>query len=250
MTQELLPQLVVTEHPFLSLTACASLLTILDRHPQLALDRNPKLPGTFVTYGRATYLDVCLPRAEPERDYYGLVAATNRGLVAMFGPLYDELRLFVERLLAEPVGYEPDLLALPGVHIFRGAGIRSAAEAGAHFDVQYQKLRLPAPPDPELPPLSITVPLRMPAHGTGIQVYDVTYSDYERAYRMGRISSLDELVRRKSSAYYPYAVGRLVLHRGLVVHCISSPGPVAPDDERITLQCHGIRCQGKWVLYW
>lgn len=242
--------LVVTEHPFLDQRACDSLLELLDAHRELALDRNPARPGTFVTYGRAAYLDVCLPRADAERDYFNAVGESNRALKAILGDFYEELRLTMESVLGEPVIYEPEVLALPGIHIFRGIGIRSAAEAGAHFDVQYQSLRLTSPPDPDAPPLSFTIPLRNPTHGTGLQVYDVTYGDYERAYRMGRINTLEQLVRRKTSAYYPYQVGKLILHRGLVVHGLTSPGPISPDDERITAQGHGIRCKGVWTLYW
>src|SRR5436309_1367604 len=139
--------LIVTVHPFLDQDACDSLLAVLDEHRELALDRNPAKPETFVTYGRAAYLDVCLPRADPERDYFRSVSATNRSLQAILGDFYEELRSMIEHLLREPVVYEPELLALPGIHIFRGSGIRSAGEAGVHFDVQYQSLRLPTTPD-------------------------------------------------------------------------------------------------------
>jgi hypothetical protein len=96
----------------------------------------------------------------------------------------------------------------------------------------------------------VTLPLRNPAHGTGLQVYNVTFPDYERAYRMGRINSLEELVERKTSAYHPYRPGFLQLHHRLVVHSLTSPGPIEPDDVRITLQGHGLRCDGRWILYW
>src|SRR5450755_2024524 len=134
---------VITEHPFLDETCCGSLVERLDAHREVALDRNPQKPGSFVTYGRAAYLDVCLERADPERDYFGVVAESNRALQSVLAGFYDDLRTELQRLLGEPVAYEPEFLALPGVHIFRGLGIRSASEAGAHFDVQYQKLRFP-----------------------------------------------------------------------------------------------------------
>ncbi len=241
---------LVSEHEFLAPHACEALIAALARHPELAQDRNPSFPGSFVTYGRAAYLDFCLPRADPQRDYVDAVGHSNRGLASVLGDFLDRLRAKIEELLGEPVAYAPETLALPGVHVFRGFGIRSAGDAGYHFDVQYQRLPLPAPIDPDTPPISVTVPLRNPAHGTGLRVYNVTYDDYLRAYHQGRIAGLDDLVRRKTSAYYPYRVGTLIVHRGLVVHCLTSPGPILATDERITVQCHGIRCGGVWILYW
>jgi hypothetical protein len=101
--------------------------------------------------------------------------------------------------------YRPKHYALPGIHLFRGSGIKGAGEAGTHFDVQYQKMNFSPPPDAGAPPLSITVPLRLPANGTGLRVHDVSYADYERAYRMGRINSVEQLVQRRTSAYYAYS---------------------------------------------
>jgi len=241
---------VVTEHPFLNEISCHEMIALLEEHRELALDRNPANPGAFVTYGRAAYLDLCLPRANPEQDYFGALPASNDALLAILSDFYKQLLSKVEALLGEPTAYDPQSFALPGIHIFRGNGIRSASEAGSHFDVQYQKLRLKSPIDQAAPPISITIPLKNPHYGTGLQVYDVTYEDYARAYEMGRITTLDQLVRRKTSAYYPYHIGELILHRGLVVHCITSPGPILPSDERITIQGHGIRCNGTWILYW
>jgi hypothetical protein len=241
---------IISEHDFLEPAECDALIAILERNRHLGLDRNPAMPGTFVTFGRAAYLDVCRTGVDPSTDYFGAIAQSNRSLREILGSFYERLRAMLQSLFGEPVTYEPERLALPGVHVFRGQGIRSAGEAGSHFDVQYQKLPMPGPLDPQAPPISVTIPLRNPVNGTGLQVYDVTYSDYERAYRLGRISKLEELVKRRTSAYYPYTVGRAVLHRGLVVHQLTSPGPIADDDERITLQGHGVRCGGRWILYW
>src|SRR5258706_9821077 len=125
---------IVTHHPFLDEEACNSLLATLDQHRELALDRNPAKTGTFVTYGRAAYLDVCRPHVDPERDYYGCISLSNHSLQAILGDFYEQLRLMLEGLIGESMVYKPELLALPGIHIFRGSGIRGAGEAGGHFD--------------------------------------------------------------------------------------------------------------------
>jgi hypothetical protein len=242
--------MTITVHPFFEPAECAQLLGELDQHADLAIDRNPAIPGTFVTYGRAAYLDYCLPRADPKRDYCDAVPSVNAGLLNAFGSMYDTLRAGLSRVLDAPTQYCPARLAVPGIHIFRGRGIRSAGEAGSHFDVQYQKLPLPASIDPGTAPITFTIALRTPKCGTGLRVHNVTYDDYERAYRSGRINELSELVARRTSAYMPYEIGMLVLHHQLIVHTLSSPGPIRADDERITLQGHGLRCDGRWILYW
>ena len=219
----------ISEYPFLDEAMCRAVVTELEEHTELALDRSPTRPGTYITYGRAAYLDVCMSRAKPERDYYGALAVSNRGLQSILGGFLEKFRAKIELILDQPVIYEPDFLALPGVHIFRREGIRRAGEAGVHFDLQYQKLALPRPPDEDVKPISVTLPLRNPLHGTGLQVHNVSYEDYERAYKMGRITSLDQLVQRRTSAYYPYSIGTLFLHRGLVLHCLATPGPMAPS---------------------
>lgn len=244
------PRAHITEHPFLDVAACEALVEVLNRNSHLAVDRGPVSPGRFVTYGRAAYLDVCLTGADPERNYYRIVSSSNLILRSILGTVLDDLRTAIGDVVGGPTVYLQDQLALPGIHIFRSHGIRSAGEAGAHFDVQYQKLALPQPPDRDVHPISFTVLLRAPACGTGLQVHNVSYEDYERAYLMGRIVSLEQLIARRTSAYYPYTVGTLVVHHGLLVHCIATPGPVALTDERITLQGHGIRCGGAWILYW
>jgi hypothetical protein len=242
--------MTIEQHGFLSSEDCADLVRSLDEHRDLATDRRPDRPNKFVTYGRAAYLDVCMDTSDPERDYYAQLPETNRGLQGAFAPLYESLASKVAELVGGPVQYAPDALALPGFHVFRSDAIRSAAEGGAHFDVQYELLRFPVPADRGSPVISITVPIVMPAKGTGLQVYDVTHEDYVRAYRLGRIESLPELQARKTSAYYPYELGSLVLHRGLILHSLVSPGPIEEDDTRITLQCHGLRCGGTWIVYW
>jgi hypothetical protein len=244
------PDEAISLHQFLTREECGAVVHRLNAHAEIAIDRNPRMPGSFVTYGRAAYLDVCLPHSSSDRDYYDAIPKTNADLQRVFGELLEHLRERIAYLADEPVEFRPELLALPGIHIFRGPGIRAAGDAGNHFDVQFQKLRLPAPPDPGARPISFTVLLRGPSHGTGLRVHDVTYEEYVRAFEQGRIASLDELVARKSHSYWQYQDGELVLHHGLVVHCLSTPGTPSATDERITLQGHGVRCQGRWILYW
>jgi hypothetical protein len=242
---------MITHHAFLDELACDAVVARMHERTDLAIDRRADRPRTFLTYGRAAYLDACAPGADPQRDYHARVAEANRGMQEAFGHVYAQLRGALERLLDAPVAYAPERLALPGMHVFRGEGVPGAGHGGAHFDVQYAQLPLAPDPDPDAEPISVTVPLAIPSGGTGLRVYDVTHASYQRAWRAGRVRSVGELARRKQWAYHAYARGNLVLHRGLVLHGLSSPvARHTPDDERITLQCHGLRASGTWILYW
>lgn len=227
---------------------CRSVVERVTGNRDKWIDRSPRGDSTFFTLGRASYLDACPPDADPEYSYYGKIDATNGDLMAMFGDLYASL---LERLSAELRGEVvlAEGLAFPGFHIFLGGGILGAGKSGRHFDIQYESLRLPPGPV-EDDPVSFTLALELPAEGSGLDLWDVTVEDFDRSFKAGRVATLDDMARRRTLAYHPYSVGRLLIHRGLWLHRISSPGTIHGDDRRITLQGHALRIAGRWNLYW
>jgi hypothetical protein len=127
----------------------------------------------------------------------------------MLGDLYPRLLSSLEKLLGEPVAYAPDLLALPGLHVFRGEGIAAASAVHNHFDIQYQLLRFPAERE-EADPISVTLPLRLPAGGSGLQLYGLTYAKFVQAERTQESVSVEDLVAGKLHLYEDYEVGTMV----------------------------------------
>ena len=236
--------------PFLTEEQCEQLVSTAEDHPDIGIDRRPESPGMFVTYGCASYLDVCLAGADPENDYYSRLAETNAALWSLFAEFYEQLRVRMAAELDGPVEYRPDLLALPGLHIFRGDAISLADHASAHFDLQFNNLRMPGAVDRDAQPITVTIPIRIPAHGTGLIVHDVDLARFNDAYARGLAANIEAYARRRTRAYHSYTLGSLVLHRGLLMHRLSSPGPIEPGDQRITVQGHAIRSGGKWILYW
>ena len=227
---------------------CRATVAALDTLEADWTDRSPRGDRTFYTLGRASYLDVCAPGVDSSSAYYAHLGVTNAFLREHFGTLYQRLMGGLHDHLGGEITLA-DALAIPGFHIFRGTGIVGAGEAGRHFDIQYERLALP---EGKIAgePLSFTLALELPQHGSGLDVWDITVEDYDRAYAAGRIASLDDMARRRIRTYRPYAVGSLLLQRGLWLHRICSPGPVRPGDRRITLQGHGLYIAGRWLLYW
>jgi hypothetical protein len=239
---------MISQLQVLDVSECDAVLTRVRSLRERWLDRSVGRRGTFFTLGRAAYLDVCLAGADAEVDYYQAIPANNRMLMEAFADLFERMRGLLEVRLGAPVRYASHLAA-PGFHIFLGVGIARAGQASSHFDVQYTRLRLGADPD-LCSPISFTLPLRIPAAGSGLDTWNVSLADYENARRRGLARSQDDYAARKVKAYHAYTPGVLVLQEGLILHRLTSPGRIEPEDERITFQGHGLRFNGEWVLYW
>jgi len=239
---------MIMELPLLGVEDCRAVVRQLDMLQAHWTDRSLRSDRSFATLGRASYLDVCALEADAETAYYANLQASNALLRAHFQPLYDRLaQALVGTLGAEVV--LATTLAIPGFHLFRGRGIAGAGAAGPHFDIQYSKLRLPRGPITD-DPLSFTVALELPACGSGLDVWTVTETDFNRAFAAGRAITLDDMASRRTCAYHPYSCGTVFLQKGLWLHRLSTPGPVGETDRRITLQGHALAIGGAWLLYW
>ena len=53
----------------------------------------------------------------------------------------------------------------------------------------------------------------------------------------------------KDKKKYTYELGKLYIHEGLNWHMIA-PSNIKNNEYRITLQGHGINCNGIWYIYW
>lgn len=201
----------------------------------------------FFSLGRACYLDFCCSES-PEKDYLGGAPVANRALARTFAPMYERVRAAIESHLGEPVRYT-DRFALPGFHIFLGQAIARAAGAPVHFDQQYQYLPWRRSLD-SLPPISFTMAVALPKGGGGLDTWNVTPEDVTRAVQLGLEPDLNKIKDRKFKIHHPYRLGTLALHSGLLLHRIGNVPKIHDSDERITLQGHGVRVDGTWVLHW
>jgi hypothetical protein len=93
--------------------------------------------------------------------------------------------------------------------------------------------------------ISITLPIRLPASGAGLRVWDLSLFEIQSRSR----DEARALARAAPSHVHTYRAGELVCHRGHLLHQVA-PWPSRPGDERITLQGHGLHYDGAWHLYW
>jgi len=211
------------------------------------------------TLGRAAYLDLDPARPERHADYFADAGEQARWA----GPAVRELTAGVRAALAEHLHAPVDVAAglpAPGFHVFVGAAIprtdcvaRASDCASSHFDLQYRRIdweRRYAEVDLS-ETISFTLPLRLPAAGGGLTVWEaLTLERMRDALAAGRFADLASAAHAVPGEDVRYAVGTLVVHGGHVLHQIAGVPRASVLDERITLQGHGVFADGAWRVYW
>ncbi len=164
-----------------------------------------------------------------------------------FESLYDRLVFSLEKELREPVHWAQEK-AFPGFHIFENSYVNSLSSAqSAHFDRQYEPLDWGQIRQTwkNARTLSFTLPLRLPASGAGLMIWNVLLQD---VLQMNHQAARNH-VRLAEKEPVHYEVGKLICHDGHYLHMIR-PWRGKPEEHRITLQGHCIRVDGTWLCYW
>jgi len=200
-------------------------------------------------------------------------ASANSVLEKELGWLYNRIRVAIARLVA------PDALALvPGhnfyLHIYSGEIVRgeggplvksliAAIPMQPHLDRSFMQLDWPN--DTNIThSLSFTLPLVLPAEGSGMRTYHVwcnktaTHLGLDAKDNATRcIDANREPVNELSMATFQrvpytdwgYVPGTMVVNNGDQYHCLTNFVDLIPDDLRITVQGHGIFSEGAWRLF-
>ena len=194
----------------------------------------------FYTLCHAAYMDCRDPVTRLR--YFENAPRLNGLLVDHFRPLYQSVIASLEAALGGRCTLA-ERQAIPGFHVWLGSGIphRGFDVASVHFDLQYLDNGLCG--DRRVTArevVSLTLPVRLPRAGGGLNVWDVRYpepagSEVWPFTRMARIR---------------YKIGSLVLHTGHELHQIAPVKSIEDGDERICLQGHAIRQNEGWLLYW
>lgn len=234
---------MITAIELLSQSECESLVSTVHDLRERWILRGVD-PCRFFTLGAASYID---DSAQLRR----FAAVYNPLLLERFGTLLGLVRSVLARQLLSPARFD-DNFAVPGFHIWQVPSIFTTPVASTHFDIQYQHLPWPPGCTPDFDrPISFTLPLRLPRRGGGLNWWNITYKQYSAiCERADRWLDVRDVAASEATLYQPYTPGVLVLHSGHLLHQIAPVAQVNPDDERITLQGHGVNCNGEWVLYW
>lgn len=225
--------------PLLDAAVCAATVETVFALQAHWIQRHPAAP--FFTLGAASYLDAA--DAEGRAAYEARAAHDAPVLDGAFGELYAQVAAALTARLDEPVGLAPRQ-ARPGFHVFLAHPAFQQPVARVHCDLQHELLDWGGQvPDGTL---SFTLAVELPADGGGMDVWALAQADWVAATPPERLQALKTAPRRDLA----YQVGDLVLHSGELVHRIAATPVLRPEDRRITLQGHGVRLDGRWLLYW
>ncbi len=218
---------------------CAEARGVLMELRQQWILRNVWAP--FYTLGAASYIDA----AADYSKYAGFAAQFNPVLHQHFGWLHQRVCEVLSRELGEPVKLAEGL-AHPGFHIYLSSKLFEKPIASIHCDSQYLLHEWKDPEADFTRPISFTLPIALPVHGGGLNVWNLAYHELSAAGENANAA----LLNSRQRTYHPYRAGFMAMHSGHVMHQAAPGRDVQPDDERITLQGHGIFSRGAWRLYW
>ena len=222
---------------------------------------NTDSPVDFYTLGVATYID----GISSMDQYYHYIKEQNPYFIECFGWLYRKVMFEFDKVIGQCSLWNS--VAHPGFHVFSARpnrmpkfGSKMYAEkpsATIHVDLQHEKHELlfnNSFKDVDYEnTLSFTLPLSVPKTGGGLNTWkDESMKQYEIDNEYTR--HMKEIDYSQWGDYgeptvVPYTAGRMFWFTGRLVHQIAPGFNLSFGDKRISLQGHGVKCDGTWILY-
>lgn len=220
----------------------------------------------FNTFGAVTYMDAfnekgVLPYSELGA-YHAHRALINPVFQRHFSPLYETLCETLSKHLQTPCQLN-DQIGFPGFHIYGATQSEGQLDqeyidafvgdswSHLHVDIQY----LPHLPIWDqyaevdlLNPLSFTLTLQLPESGSALRYWHSIESP-EAAQAFNYLTVEQRALSLGNVNVAKYEPGVLTYFIGHLIHQIPAAHPLQVTDRRITLQGHGIKCDGTWQLY-
>lgn len=222
-----------------------------------------KRSSTFATLGAIAYIDSYDTNGNISFHLMGNFVAQyqllNPVLNRNFGDLYEKITTCLSKELDAPVEICSEI-PHPGFQLFFSTPEYADKLAAGEVPGDFSPIHADAPYRAYLPfwdqfsevdwinTLSFTLPLELPAEGSGLNFWPIidpsdldeliALNDSDRAVHVGPWSDSVE-----------YTCGELSYFIGHYVHQIKHLGKLNANDRRITLQGHGVKCDGVWKLY-
>ena len=194
--------------------------------------------GTAAGKGMAT-IGEPLYRNRARLGYYTTRArAENRLLYKHFRLVHDRVATFFEDRYELPVVYAEEL-AVPGFHLFDFAAAGEYEGGGWHIDaLERQVPSLFARRADITAVVNFTVPFVLPDGGSGMDL-EADVRGAPPGHRGGG-----------QPITVPYRVGTMLFTETELLHRISGSRCLSPGQRRVTYQGHGVRLDGRWILFW
>ncbi len=219
---------------------CQKVRSVVYELKKFWIKRNFILP--FYTLGAASYLDA----TKKLENYCHKATQYNPILEQQLTWLYQKLEKKLIQYLKAPTIYCDDL-AKPGFHIYLSCKFFEDSLASIHSDLQYNLINWKVPQHTDFTnPISFTLVISLPKYGGGLNLWNIKHQEIVGLSK----PELKQIFKIRRKTYYPYEIGKLYLHSGHWIHQVAPGKNIQPEDDRITLQGHGIFSQGEWQLYW
>ena len=196
--------------------------------------------------------------------YHGIRALLNPIFSTHFADMYEGVRGALETALGAKVAYAPEHIGLPGFQILGpNPQQKLLPEAVAKQLEQLEGWSAFHIDTPYLPHtafwerfqeadfnngLTFTLSLQLPKAGSGLDVWK-NPGDVSAAKAFNGIPTLEHQKLITDYEFVPYQTGCLTYFTGHMVHRVAGRHRLLCDDRRITLQGHGVKCDGVWYLY-
>lgn len=230
-------------------------VTLVHNLNKLWISRSPNVVP-FYTLGAVTYIDAC----RSNEQYHKHRKVLNPVLLKNFSWLYD---IVLEKLktVFGPCELLSDV-AYPGFHIFgtkldetlHPYAIESMKKplASLHVDLQYREHysiwnHYGKIDYDDL--FSFTLALELPRSGGGLYLWDDVDLTSQQIDTFNFQDPRDKENQVPTPRYIEYEVGKLFYHTGHILHQIAPATDLQDGDRRITLQGHGVNCQGVYKIY-
>tara|TARA_B100000029_G_scaffold203706_1_gene201763 strand:+ start:440 stop:1234 length:795 start_codon:yes stop_codon:yes gene_type:complete len=217
-------------------------------------------PVDFYTLGVATYID----GISDIQYYYDYIKDQNPVFKDYFGWLYDAVVYSLWDVIGEC--QLADFLAYPGFHIFGTKPneppkmatkmYMEQPSATIHVDLQHEQHDFLWSHFKEVDlenTLSFTLPIQVPMNGGGLNTWeeesmkqyeiDNEYTKHMKELDYSKWGDYDE------PTVVPYTAGEMFYFIGSLVHQIAPAYNADFNDRRLSLQGHGVKCDGVWQLY-
>ena len=260
-------------------------IKLVDKLEKVWIRRAP-FPMDFFTVGACTYMEACESIEKYHKHRKIMNPVLRKHFTWLYDILLEKLSTQfgpceIVNELGHPgfhiFGHKPNQVSDP-----KCAKRFEKPLASLHVDIQYKEHISYWNTYNEVDledQLSFTLPIELPTHGGGLWLWDWLKLDQEQIdnFNFQGDENKDEYIKkhmedmdpRESKEFWgngsvpleyspiydtkpmvvPYTVGKLFYHVGHILHQIIPGYKLQPGDRRITLQGHGIKCDGIWKIY-
>ncbi len=180
-----------------------------------------------------------------DSDYFSFAKKFNPILWQKFRGLYTLILNKLSEHLHQQV-YFFYKMAIPGFHIFQFNEDKEFPGGSLHFDLSFQKARLPSISNLDSDNISFVLPLQLTSQPAGLEIWDFTYEEISKNKTL--IPEVLQEYRKKT--FIPYKIGKLNVITGLYWHRISPISFCYSGEQRITLQGHCTKINNRWIIFW